>query len=192
MYSGGLDSAGMLYQLLTEEQYANFSIHVHHVSLLNFQNREKAEMVATQKTTEIMQRIKPFKVTYGVVDYMFLSKMLLDTDTCAFVAGQISLTDRSIKHIAVGRQKDDLGNNTAREESVVKRDALLDSLFLYSKYPVPDMIYPVVHMTKKEIWDMLPADIRDASWSCRMPKYKGDTPTACGRCSPCMSLSQLN
>ena len=39
MYSGGLDSLGMVYKLLTEEQYKDYYIHIHHVHNKNVENR---------------------------------------------------------------------------------------------------------------------------------------------------------
>ena len=42
MYSGGLDSLGMVYRLLTDPEYTDYAVHIHHVHNRNVEDRVRA------------------------------------------------------------------------------------------------------------------------------------------------------
>ncbi len=46
MYSGGVDSTAVVYKLLTELKYSSYDIHVHHISMINLENKHDAELSA--------------------------------------------------------------------------------------------------------------------------------------------------
>ena len=47
MWSGGIDSTGLLYSLLTQPEYNDYERQVHHISLINVEGRSGAELKAT-------------------------------------------------------------------------------------------------------------------------------------------------
>ena len=49
MYSGGLDSLGMVYRLLTDPEYQDYDLHIHHVHNKNIENRHRAEDIMVQQ-----------------------------------------------------------------------------------------------------------------------------------------------
>ena len=49
MYSGGLDSLGMVYRLLTDPEYQDYNLHIHHVHNKNIENRHRAEDIMVQQ-----------------------------------------------------------------------------------------------------------------------------------------------
>ena len=49
------------------------------------------------------------------------------------------------------------------------------------------IIYPVKHLTKQEIWNELPEELRELTWSCRTPKGL----RACGTCKTCKQIGGL-
>jgi tRNA(Ile)-lysidine synthase TilS/MesJ len=55
MFSGGVDSTGALFRLLTHRDYRSFSIHVHHIHLLNIERRALAEKQACQGILQVFK-----------------------------------------------------------------------------------------------------------------------------------------
>lgn len=49
MTSGGIDSVGVAYIVLTDPKYKNFQVHLHHLNLINIENRNEVEYTATSK-----------------------------------------------------------------------------------------------------------------------------------------------
>ena len=64
MFSGGLDSLGMVYKLLTEEQYQEYDIHIHHVHNRNVENRHRAEAIAVNIALKELKTLG-FKFAYS-------------------------------------------------------------------------------------------------------------------------------
>jgi tRNA(Ile)-lysidine synthase TilS/MesJ len=57
MYSGGLDSLGMVYKLLTDPEYRDYSVHVHHVHNKNVEQRNRAEAIAVDLAIAELKRL---------------------------------------------------------------------------------------------------------------------------------------
>lgn len=195
MYSGGLDSAGVLYRLLTDDAYADFEVHVHHMHVVNRENRAPAEGAAVAQTLKLMsgEGYRPYRFTQSLHRYDFMRKdMVWDMDLCAFVAGNICAADTTIKHVAMGRTRTDIesggeyfGKRMERAQAIFKAVISLDE-------SEASYIFPVVDLTKQEVWDLLPNALREASWSCRRPKYDDDrNPTPCSQCATCKERSEL-
>lgn len=47
MFSGGLDSTYVLHKILTDQEYAEYDVHVHHMRLVNSEKRAAAEEITT-------------------------------------------------------------------------------------------------------------------------------------------------
>ena len=47
-------------------------------------------------------------------------------------------------------------------------------------------------MTKKEIFETLPEDLRKLTWSCRTPIYKEEDIKMCKKCKTCLEILQIN
>lgn len=93
MYSGGIDSTAVLYKLLTDMKYISYDIHVHHISLINIENKHDAELVAVSNCLKWFKKKIPNRkilFTKNIVDFNFLQPIFpLDSDIFSFVAGQI-------------------------------------------------------------------------------------------------------
>ena len=57
MYSGGLDSLGMVYQLLTDPAYAEYGLHIHHVNNRSIENRHAAEAIMVNMSEQWIDSI---------------------------------------------------------------------------------------------------------------------------------------
>lgn len=184
MYSGGLDSLGMVYKLLTEEQYKDYAVHVHHVHNKNVENRWRAEQIAVDIALKELKQLG-FKFEYSeseIGTQPYGRHFLFDTDTMNFFAGYICNVNPQIKLVAMGMQAND--GNHALTERRVRANKIL------SAFTTAEKIYPVLNMSKREIYDMLPDTLRDKFWSCRKPVYSEKNIAPCRRCDTCIILRE--
>jgi 7-cyano-7-deazaguanine synthase in queuosine biosynthesis len=182
MYSGGLDSLGMLYKLLTESEYKDYKIHVHHVHNKNVENRHRAEAIAVDLASRELRRLG-YEFVYSeseIGTQSFDNHFLFDTDSINFFAGYVASVNTDIKKVAIGMQANDF--NHSLEERRVRANKIL------SAFTDAEKIYPVMDMSKREIHDMLPESLRNMFWSCRLPQYNENTISSCGRCNTCVTL----
>lgn len=181
MFSGGIDSTGVFWQLFQE----GLPLYVHHMNLKNKENRWEAESFAVRNIVEYMRGVgAKFEYTESTHEYpSFKGKFLWDADLTSFMAGHICSVTPSIKHIALGLTATDMERPivTGRIEKANKILAAFTSV---------TKIYPAVHMTKRELYEMMPVSLRSLCWSCRTPKYTNDrSAVACGRCRACKESS---
>jgi hypothetical protein len=195
MYSAGLDSVGVLYRLLTVPEFEDKRVHVHHLHLVNRENRAVAERAAVGETLSLIKAdpcCREFVYTESLHNYRFMRKHFIwDMDFCAFMAGQISLADPRVRYVALGRTRTDVeGAGFDFRRRMERAQAIFKSVRMLAESEA-EYIFPVVRLTKREIWDMLPEDLRRAAWSCRTPVYGEDKrPVHCGRCITCRDLAE--
>ena len=184
MYSGGLDSLGMVYKLLTEDAYKDYTVHIHHVHNRNVENRWRAEAIAVDQAVKELRALG-FEFEYSeseIGTQPFGRHFLFDTDTMNFFAGYVCSVNPNIKLVAMGMQADDA--NQSLEDRRVRANNILRAFTDVKK------IFPVEFMTKREIYDMLPASLRNLFWSCRRPVYTEKSIAPCGKCDTCVKLRE--
>ena len=184
MYSGGLDSLGMVYKLLTEDQYKDYAVHVHHVHNKNAENRWRAEQIAVDIATKELKNLG-FKFAYSeseIGTLPFGDSFMFDTDSMNFFAGYVCSVNPNIVKVAMGMQANDA--NQRLEERRIRGNKILQA------FTPAEKIYPVMNMTKREIYDMLPESLRNMFWSCRRPQYSEKNIAPCGRCDTCVKLRE--
>ena len=99
-----------------------------------------------------------------------------------FFAGYVASVNPNIKKIAMGMQAND--NNHTLEERRIRAGLIL------SAFTTAEKIYPVLNMTKREIYDSLPDTLKNMFWSCRRPVYTEKNIAPCGRCDTCVKLRE--
>lgn len=195
MYSGGLDSVGALHALLTEDRYADFKVHAHHMHLVNLENRARAELLATKATIEELKSlpVRPFLFSESGHDYRFLKRRFIwDMDISAFMAANIAAADDSIEFVAMGRTRTDVASGGERFQQRMQRaQKIFDAVWSLEERQRPQYIFPVLELTKSEIWQRLPERLRDRAWSCRHPRYEDEKVIACGKCSTCRDMAAM-
>jgi len=182
MYSGGLDSLGMIYKLLTDPEYKDHSVHIHHIHNRNVEHRERAEKIAVDMVMKELARLE-FKFDYSeseIGSQPYNNKFMYDTDSINFFAGYICSVNPNIVKVAMGMQANDY--NIALEDRRKRADAILAAFTSVGK------IYPVLDMTKREIYDSLPDSLKNMFWSCRRPVYSAKSIAPCGKCDTCLKL----
>ncbi len=196
MYSGGLDSVGCLHALLTEDAYADFGIHVHHMHLVNVEDRALAEKQAARASIEEFRArgARRFTYTESGHNYNFLHRRFIwDMDISAFMAANIAIADEAIVHIAMGRTRTDVeGGGEAFQRRMRRAQRVFDAVWTLEQRERPVYIFPVVAFSKAEIWQRLPVSLRELAWSCRRPRYEDDTPVACGTCRTCQDIASMH
>jgi 7-cyano-7-deazaguanine synthase in queuosine biosynthesis len=184
MYSGGLDSLGMIYKLLTDPEYKDYRLHIHHIHNRNVENRDRAEAIVVPMVLKELERLG-FDFVYSASEISsqpYGQHFLYDTDSINFFAGYICSANPRIEKIAMGMQANDA--NQRLEDRRKRADAILAAFTSVGK------IYPVLDMTKREIYDSLPDSLKNMFWSCRRPVYSEKNITPCGRCDTCVKLRE--
>ncbi len=184
MYSGGLDSLGMIYKLLTDPEYKVYKLHIHHVHNKNVENRDSAEGIVVPMVLKELRRLG-FTFEYSeseIGSQPYGLNFLYDSDTMNFFAGYICSANPNIVRVAMGMQAND--GNHALEERRKRADKILAAFTPVGK------IYPVLDMTKREIYDSLPDTLKNMFWSCRRPVYTEKNIAPCGRCDTCVKLRE--
>ena len=184
MYSGGLDSLGMLYHLLTHKDYRSHGIHVHHIHINNVEKRAQAEAIVVKAALNELARLG-FAFVYSesaIAAPAYGKKFMFDMDAIFFFAGYICSVNPLIERVAVGRVADD---NAPHLDRLRERADQILAVFSQAK-----KIYPVMSQTKRQLFDSLPVSLRDKFWSCRRPVYGENTIKFCGVCKTCLELQQ--
>jgi 7-cyano-7-deazaguanine synthase in queuosine biosynthesis len=184
MYSGGLDSLGMVYKLLTESEYKGYVIHIHHVHQRNVENRHRAEAITVEMALKELERLG-FSFVYSeseITTQPYNGQFMYDTDSINFFAGYICSTNTNIVKVAMGMQAND--HNHSLEERRIRANKIL------SAFTDAEKIYPVLDMSKREIYDSLPDSLKNMFWSCRRPIYGEKSIAPCLKCDTCVKLRE--
>ena len=184
MYSGGLDSLGMVYKLLTEAEYKDYRVHIHHIHHRNVERRDRAEAVAVNLATKELKRLG-FDFDYSESEIgtrPYGVNFLFDTDSINFFAGYVALANPEVKLVAMGMQANDA--NQRLEERRVRANKI------FTAFTDAEKIFPVLEMTKRKIYDSLPDTLRNLFWSCRRPIYTEKNIAPCGKCDTCVKLRE--
>jgi tRNA(Ile)-lysidine synthase TilS/MesJ len=87
MYSGGLDSLGMVYKLLTDPEYKDHVIHIHHVHNRNVEHRDRAEAITVELALKELERLG-FSFIYSeseIASQPYNGQFMYDSDSTSVV-----------------------------------------------------------------------------------------------------------
>jgi 7-cyano-7-deazaguanine synthase in queuosine biosynthesis len=190
MFSGGVDSLGALYKIMTDSTYSSYDIHVHHVNLINSENRAEPEAIAVKAILEELSKMPTLpKLGYSESTFELPScgkGVVRDAYLINFISGVLCDRLPLIQKVVLGVNLTDI-QSFANDMTVVNKAVELFSLFSDRKLKV----YPVRDMTKKEIYDFLPENLRKLVWFCRRPAKVGDKFIQCGGCSACQQINGI-
>lgn len=193
MFSGGLDSYGCAWELLTNPKYAEFHIHIHHMHLINREGRTRAENKATEAFYQYCRKNldRAFTHTENLLGFGYLTQgtFPMDSYLYAFVAAMTCNNTPQIVHVAVGRTKTDIENGIARKRHIIRSQEIFNAGLDDNRRFGVNYIFPAAEHTKNGIYDMLPAELQKSFWSCRKPT---EAEKACGQCPTCLELKKLN
>lgn len=181
MFSGGLDSLAVLHLLLSKGE----PVHVHHVHLHNIEGRVMAEAEAVNAVRNYYASIgKPLDYSESSVQYPTVNgSFFYDTDVTRFMGGYIAAR-APILGVAYGRTADDVADSTLNARTQSGND-------IFKVLTDVPMLFPVMHMTKQQCFDSLPAELRELAWSCRRPVRRQGGHAACGKCKTCRAMKDI-
>jgi len=201
MFSGGIDSSGVLHSLIADDDFQDRELIVHHIILQNRENRAKAEMESVSSIVNYYQEQypqRPFTYTQSIFNTMGFAPLRanrfpFDMDVCAFTAANIAVARKDVRQIAMGRTKTDVDSGgTNFQHRMQRAQQVFQAVYALETEAVPDYIFPVINMTKHAIWQMLPAPVQQASWYCRHPQYQQDgSALPCKQCITCKEVTEF-
>jgi 7-cyano-7-deazaguanine synthase in queuosine biosynthesis len=182
LISGGLDSAACLVWML---QNTDDEVHAHHIHLKNHEGRTEAEQIAMQKILAYCQQhYRRFRYTeshmelpgfvpYDMYVYMWYAGIM--------VISYKGKLDRVVtgEHANPPNMQRGIDARVKRSREIFHATAGTDTV---------DWFMPLKDMNKQQIWDSIPVELAEISWSCRKPKTVNGQPTPCMKCHACKSL----
>ena len=205
MFSGGVDSTGALWKLVTEDQYKNYKIFAHHIDMRNKEGRSNSEEIAVQKIIVELCKMgyqDRFTYTESSFDYTFLDResfpgFVKDAFVVSFIAGMMCNGNRFIDYVVTGRTKSD-DNPLRRPNTAIRSRINKSNDIFYNMLPdrkikprKPTFKIVVGEMEKQEIWDMLPENIRELAAYCRFPQLKDGVFHDCNKCQTCKAMEKI-
>jgi 7-cyano-7-deazaguanine synthase in queuosine biosynthesis len=190
MWSGGLDSTAALVWML---ENTNDDIHAHHIYLQNRENRAQAEQVASENMLAYLEKnYRPFLYTEskwemeGFVPYDIFVYAAQASFLCCGRRGR-----KSYKRLVTGSIK-----SFRHRVSLDRRREVANNIFKagtshLKEYKNVEWFKPLVNMTKEEVYQSLPKDLRSLTWSCRFPRYVEEHAQVCGKCPSCMAMKRV-
>lgn len=190
MWSGGIASTCALLRLLSDPQYSDYDIVVHHLHIHDIRAKAAAEASACKSVIEYVsgkKKYRKFFLSESSYEYTFLqpprySNTIADADIINFVAANICSGNPAIQHIVLGNYKaiDDDGR-LKRSKEIFE-----SSLVSQKHYSDITLDYPLSGYTIRDLFNEIPRPLRRYTWSCLLPVKTGKgTYRQCGECFKC-------
>lgn len=200
MLSGGFDSTASLVKLLTETKD---DVWCHHVVLKNQERRNEAETQAVNNIVKYCRdNYRPFKFSTSEFSYHDPYFMGWDILTIGYIStiAATALQNRVFDawgdyvdiEVVYGISKNDI---EWLEDRKPRLEAIFKANFMnYNRLgiPEPTMSYLVDDMTKREVIEYIPEDLRKSVWACRTPQKVGTDFVECGNCVSCKMLKEVS
>lgn len=184
-FSGGIDSTYCLYEYLKNN--SEKKLLVHFVSLRNAEGRLKYEQAAVAKVLQWLRskKLDNFKMVYTGFDYGTMRYLIQDVEIIGFMSGVLLRNPRysGVENIIVSANAGDflVGGyelRSARRKEIFKA---------VSKGREVNYVYPIKDKTKKDLIQLMPKQLFDATWYCRKPTAVGKT---CNKCRTCREVNE--
>jgi hypothetical protein len=182
MYSGGLDSAAMLASVLRETDHR---VHVHHIKIINFEERDIVEDIAVNTTLDyIREHYRDFDYSTSSNEFMLGKGGGTDLQLQMFTAGRVnSALGGQLDHVFTGHQ--------FPRFSVLSEGAVLFNAMFAERTKKPEWLRPLSKVKKIDVYESVPPALARLTWSCRKPVKSGNQFIPCGKCHSCLSWDTL-
>jgi len=189
MFSGGIDSTAALFYVLNHpEKYGN--IHVHHINIQNNEKRWEVELMAVNAVYEYLRihSTVPFTTSESTINTpSFNGDFLYDAEIIGFMSGYMTSRDSSIKKVIIGATGTDWGQKSDHSLKTIERSKSMHNVFHRDIEDHSSLVkeFPMKDMTKQEVYDSLPPELAELTWSCRHPRFVDGKFAECGLCKTC-------
>jgi len=182
MYSGGMDSVSLLWNLL---EHTEQDIHVHSIHIDNSEGRCKAEAEAILDSINFMKKNqRPFEFSSSIYSLKAQYPGGKDMTLALFQAMRVSSAiSKQFNIVYTGDY------NIGRDEGAEAQGVL--NALCTNRRTKPIWLAPFEHMTvislerSKGIYLSMPEELREMYWSCRKPTEVGNGFVVCGKCHAC-------
>lgn len=215
LVSGGIDSVAALVKVLKD---TDDFVHVHHLNLKNYENRDVAESEAMGKIIKYCrENYRDFKYTESDLCLGEWVKQWAPLDIYVYMwyagiaAMRYSFGKNHLNKVVTGtidpstprvRKAFEIFNSTSRSTSDYTRSSPTDTLHRQvaikrTKERITESgikwDMPVQGMTKEQIWQSMPLELAKMCWSCRKPVIARDGKRErCGECKTCIQMKNIN
>lgn len=201
MYSGGIDSTGVLHQLFTNPEFNTRPLIVHHIFLQNRELRAEPEAKAVETILDYYAAEYPnreFTYSHNIFNTLGFASLKSDSfpydmDVYSFIAGNICVARKDISQVATGRTITDTENGgTNFQRRASRAQQIFAAVFSLEKEPRPNYVFPMLYFSKEKIWASLPEKVRNAAWYCREPAFTApETAQPCQQCVTCKEVAEF-
>ena len=188
MYSGGLDSVALLANVLAETDH---HVHVHHIEIVNRDGRSEIENIAVEKTLDYIRReYRDFDYSSSRNEFNIGWGGGTDLQLALFTAGRLTTALEGMVDIVF------TGHIQPPFWELSEGAAILNAVFIQRKQK-PEWLWPLSKidgafgMRKVHIWESIPPELAEMTWSCRRPVMVGDDIQVCNDCHACTSRANL-
>lgn len=183
MLSGGLDSVALLANVLQDTDH---SLHVHHIEIQNYENRLQAENDALEKVLAYCrEHFRPFSYSTSRSELPLGRGGGYDLTLVLFTAARV--------HTALGRIVDVVytGHIAPSRAEILEGAAVFNACYINKRFK-PVWLRPLANLRKIDVYDSIPGELADLTWSCRRPVYEGNSYRPCGECHTCRSMAEVS
>jgi 7-cyano-7-deazaguanine synthase in queuosine biosynthesis len=183
MLSGGLDSVALLANVLSETDQR---VHVHHIEIQNFEDRRDVENQALEGILAYLrQHYRPFAYSTSTSEFPLGKGGGFDLTLVLFTAARVHTALASVVDIVY------TGHIAPNRPEILEGSAVFNACYINKRFK-PVWLWPLARLKKTEIYESIPRELADLTWSCRKPVREGDSFRPCGTCHACRSREEVD
>jgi hypothetical protein len=182
MLSGGLDSVALLANVLTETDQR---LHVHHIEIQNYENRLEVENEAVAAVLAYFrEHYRAFSYSTSRSEFPLGKGGGFDLTLVLFTAARV--------HTALGSIVDVVytGHIAPTRAEIVEGSAVFNACYINKRFK-PVWLWPLARMRKTDIYESIPGQLAELTWSCRTPVQVAGGYQPCGECHACRSRAEV-
>ena len=188
LWSGGVDSTGVLYKILKDYPDEVFA---HHIHFKNRENRWEAEKESVDKMIPWLRKnVRDFDYSESTfeIDLRFVG---WDVINAMYIGGIVAQNKKCNKLVLASPELIEAPEFGWRV-TIGQILAICTGLKApHISQSFPAFWNPLAYSTKKEIWSLLPDFLKENIWCCRTPKQSEGKWVECEDCITCISLKEL-
>ncbi len=183
MLSGGLDSVALLANVLAETDQR---LHVHHIEIQNFEDRRDVENQALEGVLAYLRKHhRPFSYSTSKSEFPLGKGGGFDLTLVLFMAARVHTALATVVDLVY------TGHIAPNRPEILEGSAVFNACYINKRFK-PVWLWPLARLKKIEIYESIPQELADLTWSCRKPVREGDAFRPCGMCHACRSRDEVS